>query len=66
MRVLLIVALLLFVPLPRLPLAHQRGAASPEDLDGWVERTMTAFQVPGLSLALVKDGKVVAAKGLLG
>ena len=29
----------------------------------WVQRAMTAFEVPGVSLAVVKDGQVVVAKG---
>ena len=29
---------------------------APSDLDAWVQRTMTAFEVPGVSLAVVKDG----------
>jgi CubicO group peptidase (beta-lactamase class C family) len=33
------------------------------DPDAWVQRAMTAFAVPGLSLAVVKDGKVVVARG---
>jgi CubicO group peptidase (beta-lactamase class C family) len=35
----------------------------PADIDSYVDRTMKAFEVPGLSLAVVKDGKVVYAKG---
>ena len=37
--------------------------AQPPDLDAWVARTMETFQVPGISLALVKDDRVVVAKG---
>lgn len=37
--------------------------APPADLDAWVARSMKEFDVPGLSLAIVKDGKVVYAKG---
>src|ERR1039457_177411 len=37
--------------------------APPADLDAWVARSMQTFEVPGLSLAIVKDGKVVLAKG---
>jgi CubicO group peptidase (beta-lactamase class C family) len=33
------------------------------DLDGYVARVLKAFDVPGLSVAIVKDGKVVLAKG---
>ena len=53
---LLILALLLLVA----PSAPQ---TAPSDLDAWVQRAMTAFEVPGLSLAVVKDGRVVVAKG---
>src|SRR5512139_3402376 len=35
----------------------------PPDVDALVARVMKAFEVPGLALAVVKDGKVVLAKG---
>jgi CubicO group peptidase (beta-lactamase class C family) len=46
-------------------LAPRRAAAqtAPETLDAYVARVMTSFDVPGLALAVVKDGKVVVAKG---
>ena len=54
-RLLILALLLLGAPPPvQAPL---------DDLDHWVQRTMTTFQVPGLSIAVVKDGKVVVAKG---
>lgn len=37
--------------------------APPADLDAYVARAMKTFEVPGLALAIVKDGKVVLAKG---
>src|SRR5215470_1404830 len=37
--------------------------APPADLDAWVSRSMKEFEVPGISVAIVKDGKVVSAKG---
>jgi CubicO group peptidase (beta-lactamase class C family) len=43
------------------PLVAQNSASA--DLDGYVTRAMKTFEVPGLSLAIVKDGKVVVAKG---
>src|SRR5688572_3886891 len=43
---------------PRIPAAQQ-----PADIDRYVADVMTTFQVPGVSLAVVKDGKVVIAKG---
>ena len=35
----------------------------PADIDSYVARAMKTFEVPGLSVAIVKDGKVVLAKG---
>src|SRR3954447_18978534 len=35
----------------------------PPDFDGYVKRVMQTFTVPGLAVAIVKDGKVVLAKG---
>jgi CubicO group peptidase (beta-lactamase class C family) len=35
----------------------------PTDLDAYVARVLKTFEVPGLSVAIVKDGKVVLAKG---
>lgn len=43
--------------------AASAQSAPPADLDAWVARSMKTFDVPGLSLAIVKDGKVVIAKG---
>jgi CubicO group peptidase (beta-lactamase class C family) len=37
--------------------------AAPPNLDAWVTRAMQTFEVPGLSLAIVKDDGVVMAKG---
>jgi CubicO group peptidase (beta-lactamase class C family) len=35
----------------------------PADLDEYVGRSMKTFEVPGLALAIVKDGRVVVQKG---
>src|ERR1700756_4925588 len=35
----------------------------PADLDTWVARSMKEFEVPGMAVAIVRDGKVVLAKG---
>jgi CubicO group peptidase (beta-lactamase class C family) len=43
--------------------AAQTKPAAPPDLDAYVARAMTTFQVPGLALTVVKDGQVVVAKG---
>jgi CubicO group peptidase (beta-lactamase class C family) len=37
--------------------------APPADLDVYIAKAMKTFEVPGLSVAIVKDGKVVLAKG---
>jgi len=38
-------------------------AGPPADLDAFVARSMKTFGVPGLAIAIVKDGKVVMSKG---
>src|SRR4051812_25321478 len=38
-------------------------AAVPEGVDSYVERLMARRHVPGASVAVVKDGKVVLARG---
>jgi CubicO group peptidase (beta-lactamase class C family) len=49
------------------PLAFARCATAqngpPVDLDAYVARDMKTFDVPGIAIAIVKDGKVVLAKG---
>jgi len=37
--------------------------STPTDLDAWVQRSMKTFDVPGMAVAIVKDQKVVLAKG---
>jgi CubicO group peptidase (beta-lactamase class C family) len=39
------------------------SGAPPSDLDSYVAASMKAFDVPGMAVAIVKDGKVVVAKG---
>lgn len=46
---------------PRAALPQARPTAP--DVDALVQRAMTTFAVPGISLAVVKDGTVVVAKG---
>ncbi len=43
--------------------APQKPPQPPPDLDAVVTRVMESFEVPGVSLAIVKDGRVVVAKG---
>ncbi|MBP6673512.1 MAG: serine hydrolase, partial [Bacteroidetes bacterium] len=35
----------------------------PKDLDAYVEKVLKTFNVPGVAVAIVKDGKVLMAKG---
>jgi CubicO group peptidase (beta-lactamase class C family) len=47
-------------------LANSAGAQDKKflnDLDKYVAKVMKEFEVPGISLAIIKDGKVVLAKG---
>jgi CubicO group peptidase (beta-lactamase class C family) len=46
----------------RKPLAAP-SVTAPPGLDAEAARIMKAFEVPGISLAIVKDGKVIVAKG---
>ena len=43
------------------PLLAQQGP--PRDLDDYVARSIKTFDVPGMAVAIVKDGKVVLSKG---
>ena len=52
----------LLVTLLALAAAPTAQPAAP-DFDAVVQRAMTAFEVPGISLAVVKDGRVAVAKG---
>ena len=58
-RVLPVVALLLWAATA----LAQPAPVVPLDLDSFVQRVMQAFDVPGVSLAIVKDNQVVVAKG---
>ncbi len=53
------VALLSLLATPAQTVAQQ----PPPGFDGYVKRVMEIFTVPGLSVAIVKDGKVILAKG---
>ena len=43
--------------------AHAPAVAPPPGLDTLVARVMKTFEVPGIALAIVKDGQVVVARG---
>jgi CubicO group peptidase (beta-lactamase class C family) len=55
-RVLLVVVL-------ALPLASTSQSTAPPDLDSYVASSMKTFDVPGMAVAIVKDGKTLVAKG---
>ncbi len=38
-------------------------AELPADLDAYIRRTLQAFEVPGVAVAVVKDGRVLLARG---
>ncbi len=41
----------------------QQPVAAPADLDAYVARVMKTFEVPGISVAVVRNGQVVVANG---
>jgi CubicO group peptidase (beta-lactamase class C family) len=41
----------------------QKPAAPPPGFDGYVRQVLQAFTVPGVAIAIVKDGRVVLARG---
>ena len=43
--------------------AQSATPALPADLDAWVASSMKTFDVPGMGIAIVKDGKILLAKG---
>lgn len=45
------------------PATAQKPAAPPPGFDRYVAQVLETFTVPGVSIAIVKDGKVVLAKG---
>ena len=46
-----------------LPFAVQAAPAPAPDLDTVVEATRDSFDVPGIAVAIIKDGEVVLARG---
>jgi CubicO group peptidase (beta-lactamase class C family) len=54
---------LIFLCLLMLSTSLVHGQQAPTDLDEYVARAMKTFEVPGISVAIVKDGKAVLLKG---
>jgi CubicO group peptidase (beta-lactamase class C family) len=48
---------------PAAPAAATTAPAPAFDLEADVNRTLKTFDVPGIAIAIVKDGKVIAARG---
>jgi CubicO group peptidase (beta-lactamase class C family) len=46
-----------------LPAALVAQSTAPPDLDAYVASSMKTFDVPGMAVAIVKDGKILVAKG---
>ena len=60
----LFVAAVLSLGAAVLPAQHAASAtAVPRDFDAYVARVMRDFEVPGLAIAVVQDGRVLLAKG---
>jgi CubicO group peptidase (beta-lactamase class C family) len=60
----LLVLILAAAASPALAAPPRKGVPGvPPDIDALVARAMKAFEVPGLALAIVKDGQVALAKG---
>lgn len=54
----------LFLSLLLLPLcAHAQTNPELDSLDAYYQRTFEAFNLPGMSVAIVKDGKIIFSKG---
>ncbi|HSB08499.1 MAG TPA: serine hydrolase [Blastocatellia bacterium] len=58
-RVYAIIATAIFASIP----SALAQTSPPPDLDSYVARALKEFEVPGIAVAIVKDGKVVLAKG---
>ena len=59
----LLVALAAVAPLSAGPSPTSGSPVLPPDFDAVVARAMKTFDVPGMAVAVVKDGQVVLAKG---
>jgi CubicO group peptidase (beta-lactamase class C family) len=56
-------SLLVVLGLAAAPVSAQQTAGPPPGFDGYVAQVLKAFTVPGVAVAIVKDGRVVLAKG---
>ena len=58
-RIIIVALLVLWLGTP----FRAQPPATPPDLDAYVERVLRGFDVPGLALAIVRNGQVVVSKG---
>ncbi len=58
-----LVVLLLLLAFVSTLFAQKSADTPPADLDAYVARSMQSFEVPGMAVAIIKDGKVVLSKG---
>lgn len=58
----LLCVLFLFI-FPQVLPAQKNAENSPPDLDKYIATVLKVFEVPGVSVSIVKDGKVILAKG---
>jgi len=56
-KLVIVAAFLLIIPF------LSRAQMAPADVDALVAKTLKTFDVPGIAVAIVKDGKIVYAKG---
>jgi len=72
LRCLLVLGLWAFAPLPALALdapagvavqAPASGVLDPAELDAWVEQVRERFEVPGIAVAVIQDGRIVLERG---
>lgn len=57
-----LVFLSILLAVARIPFVNAQPITGPQ-IDALVQRTLTTFDVPGIAVAVVKDGKVVHTKG---
>lgn len=55
--------LLAIAALSATPALHAQAPTAPPNFDAYVAAVLKAFRVPGVAVAIVKDGKVIVAQG---
>lgn len=60
---LLAIVLLSLLPFASVAPAQNTPTGAPQDLNSYMERVLKEFEVPGIAVGIVKDGKLLLAKG---